>query len=249
MELKRKRLSSFYYYFDETSNTHKLSSNYKITDEDEIIVSSFCPNHSFSSNDSISINGEKVVALRYNGASINNGFFFTINRDQENNTNFKGYIEFTYDVKHKLVMFQKMNIDRLNILEFKNTETDLVHVSEVYSKLIDFQFISYDSSDNATAIGTFDMTIHNNTVSSFLEFMIMNNDEQLKYYPKISFMNTDSTIGFHFLIPFNINKGGTNTISIYVKTPLPEVVFDIKSNDISCILKGINIFNLNEEGD
>lgn len=245
--MNRVRLSAFYYHFDSNSNTHKLSSNYEFTEDTEIIVSSFSPTHSFDANDSITVNDVQYFPVKYNGGIVNTGYFFTVAQSQSGETSFKGYIEFTLDVKKRIIMFNKMNIDKMNAIEFKNTQSETIHVETSYVKIIDFDFVSYDSDDNATALGIFDMIIHNNTQSSFLEFKIMNNEEELYYHPKISFMNTDSTVGFHFLIPFRINKGGDNTISIYVKTPLAGDVCDIDSNDISCILKGINIFKTNEE--
>ena len=244
--MERKRLSAFYYHFDSNSNTHKLSSNYELGDDVEYVVSSFSPTHSYASTDVITVNDVQYFPVKYNGGSIDTGYFFTIAQGQTGETSFKGYIEFTLDVKKRIIMFNKMNIDKMNAIEFKNSQQETIHVDHTYTKLIDFDFISYDSNDNPTALGIFDMTIHNNSQSSFLEFKILNNEEELYYHPKVSFMNTDPTVGFHFLIPFAINKGGDNTISIYVKTPLEGDVCDISSNDIACILKGVNIFKYNE---
>ena len=248
--IKRMRLSSFYYTFDEGSNTHKLSSNYEISPKTEMIVSSFCPTHSFRETDTITVNGEVYTPLKYNNASIQDGYFFNVSRTEDNSSSFKGYIEFTLDIKKKIIMFNKMVTDKLNIIKFYNESNTTIHATNEFSKLIDFDFISYDCSDNATALGTFDMCFPNtNKKSSFLIFKIMNNDEELKYYPKISFMNTDDNVAVHFLIPFIINKGGLNRMSIYVRTPYEDDAFDIPSNSISCILKGLNIFNINEEGE
>lgn len=248
--IKRTRLSSFYYTFDEGSNIHKLTSNYEISPKTEMIVSSFCPTHSFRETDTITVNGEQYLPMKYNNTSVQDGYFYTVSRSEDNSTTFKGYIEFTLDIKKKLIMFNKMVTDKLNIIKFYNESNTSIHVTNEFVKLIDFDFISYDCSDNATALGTFDMSFPNtNKMSSFLIFKIMNNDEELKYSPKISFMNTDDNVGVHFLIPFIINKGGLNRMSIYVRTPLADDVFDMPSNNTSCILKGLNIFNINEEGE
>lgn len=246
--IKRTRLSSFYYTFDEGSYTHKLESNYKISPDTEFIVSSFCPTHSFAENDKITVNGVQYTPLKYNNGSVQSGYFYTVSRSEDNSTTFKGYIEFTLDIKNKLILFNKMNTDKINVIKFYNESNTNIHITNEFVKLIDFEFISYDCNDNAVSLGTFDMAFANdNAMSSFLIFKILNNDEELKYSPKISFMDTDDNVGVHFLIPFTINKGGENKISIYVRTPLEDDVFDMPSNNISCILKGLNIFNIDEE--
>lgn len=246
--IKRTRLSSFYYTFDEGSNTHKIESNYEISPKTEFVVSSFCPTHPFATTDKITVNGVQYTPLKYNNTPVQDGFFYTLSKSEDNSTSFKGYIEFTLDIKNKLILFNKMNTDKINVIKFYNESNTTIHISNEFIKLIDFNFVSYDCNDNAVALGTFDMSFSNdNDMSSFLIFKILNNDEELKYNPKISFMDTDDNVGVHFLIPFVINKGGENKISIYVRTPYDDDAFDMPSNNISCILKGINIFNIDKE--